>query len=467
VSPDPLDDLDEFVSTVTLTSGQTNQLPRLGNEDGLLWSIAHHGDTSSSAEVQKPFLAKSAKRPEHRVGVDPEHGSQVPGRRQSFTWLGFPVGDGPADLCCHLLMQGSQFVKVNLDMDIQHSDNYASTMSLTLDRAPGPSGTEALIKEARRHRRRRWLGGVGFIGVVGLVLAVLVTLWPFGSSPLRPLPRSGTGSAAAIETAMQSAGPTNISVIATMTTVQCPQQGRAISRGSFDIAEQSIALTTVSVRGDGVCRLDSVGNQVRQFGTSQYWLSGCRTQGCRPWYRGTLAPVICGVGFGQDGEAVSVVQTPYLLTLIAALPTVQNVGTRHFHGQVVTEYRGATTLKTFQLTAQRLAPPGRSAVMMTAGLGIGNLPPATSIPIEVTFSVDSSDRLVGLTASQPFYLVPTAERGPAGGFQLQTSSLLPPAVGPPYQGGSMSITAELSNFGATQAPMRPLADRVAVAPCRG
>ena len=338
-------------------------------------------------------------------------------------------------------------------------------MSLTLDRAPGPSGTEALIEEARRHRRRRWLGGVGFIGLVGLVLALVVTLWPSGSSALRPLPRSGPGSAAAIETAMQSAGPTGISVVATLTTVQCPQPGRAVSRGSFDIAEQSISLTTVSATT--TCALDSVGNQVRQFGTSQYWLTGCRTQGCRPWYRGTLAPVICGVGFGQDGEAVSVVQTPYLLTLIAALPKVQNVGTHHLHGQVVTEYRGATTLESFQLTAERLASPGRSAVMMTAGLGIGDLPPATSIPIQVTFSVDSSDRLVGLTASQPYYLVPTAERGPAGGFQLQSSSMIPPAVGSPYQGGSMSITAELSNFGAAHAPMRPLPARVAANPCRG
>ena len=309
-------------------------------------------------------------------------------------------------------------------------------MSLTLELAPGPSGTEALIEEARRHRRRRWLGGVGFIGVVGLVLALLVTVWPFGSSALRPLPRSGPGSAAAIETAMRSAGPTNISVIATLTdNVRCPQQGRAIYRGSLDIAEQSIVLTAVSATTGlgGTCSLDSVGNQVRQFGTSQYLLLSPPLKPHRPWERNTLAPVLCGVG-GQVGEAVGVVQTPYLLTLIAALPKVQNVGTHHLHGQVVTEYRGATTLERFQLTAERLAPPGRSAVMMTAGLGIGNVPPASSIPIQVTFSVDSSDRLVGLTASQPYYLVPTAERGPAGGFQLQSSSMIPPAVGPPYQG---------------------------------
>ena len=339
-------------------------------------------------------------------------------------------------------------------------------MSLTLERARGPSEAEALIEEARRHRRRRWMGGVGSIGVVGLVLALLVTFWPYGSSALRPLPRSGPGSAVAIETAMQSAGPTNISVIARMTTVLCPQPGRAISRGSFDIAEQSIALTTVSARGDGTCGLNYVGNQVRQFGTSQYVLLGCRTQGGRPWERNTLAPVLCGVG-GQVGEAVGVVQTPYLLTLIAALPKVQNVGTHHLHGQVVTEYRGATTLESFELTAERLAPPGRSAVMMTAGLGIGNVPPASSIPIQVTFSVDSSDRLVGLTASQPFYLVPTAERGPAEGFQLQSSSMIPPAVGPPYQGGSVSMTAELSNFGTAHTPIRPLPTRVAANPCRG
>jgi len=123
LSSDPLNDLDEFVTTVSLTSGQTNQFPRFGNEDGLLRGIAHHGDTSSSAELQKPFLTKLAKRPEHRVRVDPEHGSQVSGRRQSFTWEGFPVADGPADLCRNLLMQGGQFVKVNLDMDTQHGDN--------------------------------------------------------------------------------------------------------------------------------------------------------------------------------------------------------------------------------------------------------------------------------------------------------------------------------------------------------
>lgn len=82
---DPLDYLDEFVSTVTLASGQTNQLPSLGNEEGLFGGIAHHGDTSSSAELQKPFVSQDAKSTEHGVGVDAEYRRQILGRWQALS----------------------------------------------------------------------------------------------------------------------------------------------------------------------------------------------------------------------------------------------------------------------------------------------------------------------------------------------------------------------------------------------
>ena len=46
-------------------------------------------------------------------------------------------------------------------------------MSLTLERASGPSGTEVLIEEARRHRRRRWLMWTAAVMSVAALAVVL------------------------------------------------------------------------------------------------------------------------------------------------------------------------------------------------------------------------------------------------------------------------------------------------------
>jgi hypothetical protein len=89
VSSDPLDDLDEFVSAVTLASGQTNQLPGLCDEDGPFRGIAHHGDTSSSPELKETFLTQDAKGTKDGVRVDFEHGCEVSCRRKPITWIGF------------------------------------------------------------------------------------------------------------------------------------------------------------------------------------------------------------------------------------------------------------------------------------------------------------------------------------------------------------------------------------------
>ena len=417
------------------------------------------------------------------VGVDAEHGSQVSGGGKSLTRTRLSICDGPADFSRHLLVEWGQFVEV--DIDILHGDKYASTMHLPVASRTKPSlapperfnrgtDTEALIKEARRHRRQRWIGiSAGIVGVVGLAMALLLALWPYGPSNLKPLPTSGPAVAETVGKAMRLAGPTSISVISTVSQPDCVD-GKSVSKGSIDVARQSIDLKTISVQGPVSCSVGSLGTEARQFGTSLYVRPSCLTGGCplptprKPWQRNVVALMICGTGTGQPGEAVEIVQSPYLLALIHALPSVHADGVTHLRGQRVNKYQGTTTLAQIQTTAQHLGGAARSAVgAMTIALA-NPVPSASQIAVRVTFLVDSSDRLVRLNASQPYYFVNIAGHSHDRGYQFQPASEVPhPIVGAPYQVGSASITADLSNFGSAPTPVRPPAARVTAATCGG
>ncbi len=121
---------------------------------------------------------------EDGVGVDAQDRRQVPGRREPLARPGLAVGQRPADLGRHLLVERLGVVRV----DRVHGAKYASTMVLEVPAAPesatatddGPEAPapEALIEEARRTRRRRYRRWAGTAALVAAVLLALVRI-PF------------------------------------------------------------------------------------------------------------------------------------------------------------------------------------------------------------------------------------------------------------------------------------------------
>ena len=114
--------------------------------------------------------------PNNCVLVDAEDLAQIDGWWQSFSGTDFAFGDGASNLGSHLFMEGH--LGFTVDVDKLHDTSYVSTMSLITPSTnakkvgEGESsidfqGSELLIKEARRLRRRRW-------SMVGVVLAVAV-----------------------------------------------------------------------------------------------------------------------------------------------------------------------------------------------------------------------------------------------------------------------------------------------------
>jgi len=118
MSPELSDEVDEFVGSVALSAGVVEELFGFFDQ-GALFGGAGDRDAAAAAEFEQAFVAELAKSPEDGVGVDAENGREVFGGWESFAALGFAVGDGAADLACHLFVQVEGVVVVELD--ISHS----------------------------------------------------------------------------------------------------------------------------------------------------------------------------------------------------------------------------------------------------------------------------------------------------------------------------------------------------------
>jgi NHL repeat len=155
-----LDDRDDLLAPEPEESSLRQKVLRLGPDDAAL-GFARDCDTSSTTKLQHSFVSKDPKRTEHRVAVDTQDCRHVTGGRQSLTGTDIAVGNIPANLARHLVMERHGTVVVNLDTPHGDKDSViiVSGSSTALKEAPGPAFVDhdLVIREARRRQRRRWL----------------------------------------------------------------------------------------------------------------------------------------------------------------------------------------------------------------------------------------------------------------------------------------------------------------------
>jgi hypothetical protein len=108
------DDADELLEPVAVPAGEVDEVRCLGDDGAALWG-AGNGDAAAAAEVEQALVAQLAECAQHGVGVDAKHGREIARRWQSFAGVGFPVGDGTADLSGDLLVQLRGIASVHLD----------------------------------------------------------------------------------------------------------------------------------------------------------------------------------------------------------------------------------------------------------------------------------------------------------------------------------------------------------------
>jgi hypothetical protein len=174
--------MDEFVAPVAVLAGEAHEFSRTLNDGTLCGCVTDHRDASAASKFEQPFVSKQPKSPEDCVGVDAQDGGKVPSGGESLTRMGFSLGNRPPDLGRDLVMQGNRLSPIHLDS--YHGDSDSSTITDTI---PSPTvaerqdqEAEALIREARRHQRRRrlLLGSFLSLMVAGVVAGVLITSGP-------------------------------------------------------------------------------------------------------------------------------------------------------------------------------------------------------------------------------------------------------------------------------------------------
>jgi hypothetical protein len=114
-SGETFDDLDYLVSSIPLMAGEGKELPG-SDDDRSPFRCAGNRHSSSTAELQKPFISEQPEGPEDGIGVDAQDGGQVSGRRHAFTRSSLTVGDGASDLSGHLIVESQRVGTINLDI---------------------------------------------------------------------------------------------------------------------------------------------------------------------------------------------------------------------------------------------------------------------------------------------------------------------------------------------------------------
>jgi len=153
---DIFDDLNEFVAPVAVAPGELHKFAGAG-KDRTPVRGPDDGDSPPAAELQQSLISQQPQRPQHGVAVHGQHGGQVPCGRKLLTRAHLAVGDGPADLRAHLIMEGQPVVAIHID--IEHGTSQTSTMRAAPPLAtPHPetlAEARVLIEQARAHARRR------------------------------------------------------------------------------------------------------------------------------------------------------------------------------------------------------------------------------------------------------------------------------------------------------------------------
>src|SRR5579864_4071610 len=126
LSPELLDDVDQFVGFVALCAGVVEEF--FGTfGDGALLRGAGYRDAAAASELEQAFVAELAERTQDGVGVDAEYGSEIFGGRQSLAGLGLTVRDRAADLAGDLFVELERIVAV--DLDTTHGASHSSVFN--------------------------------------------------------------------------------------------------------------------------------------------------------------------------------------------------------------------------------------------------------------------------------------------------------------------------------------------------
>ena len=89
LSGQALDDLDDLIAAVALGTAILDEVPHPLDNCALLRSSGNR-DSSTSLEIEEPFLSKDVEGTKHRVLVHAEESSHVLGQGKPFTWAASP-----------------------------------------------------------------------------------------------------------------------------------------------------------------------------------------------------------------------------------------------------------------------------------------------------------------------------------------------------------------------------------------
>lgn len=161
---------------------------------------------------------------------------------------------------------------------------------------------------------------------------------------------------------------------------------------------------------------------------------------------------------------MSIIQTPYLLTVLNALTgNVRPGRTTPVAGRITRECSAAITLADLQEFAQRAAGSRPSPATAILGSRSGAIPPSSSIEVSVRMWIDASNRLAKLQAAEPVYMVNVVGGASAGSTQFGPGYLSPGEVPSdyPYPQGYVRVTTQFNRYGSTTRPVRPPASQIA------
>jgi hypothetical protein len=125
--------LDHLVAPISLEATELDQLADALHHDTLLRSSCD-SDSPASLKVEQSLVAEDVQSTQHRVLVDPENRRHIPGQWQALSRTSLAIGDGPANLSRHLIMERRCLGAV--DLDIKHGTSHSRSMDPGL---PGPA----------------------------------------------------------------------------------------------------------------------------------------------------------------------------------------------------------------------------------------------------------------------------------------------------------------------------------------
>jgi hypothetical protein len=110
------DQRQQLLAPVAVLPCQLDELARVAMDGTLLWRAADR-HPAPAAELEQPFVAQGAQRPQDGVAVDAEDCREVDGRRQPLAGLSLTLGDRAANLPGHLPVKVGGVASADLDAE--------------------------------------------------------------------------------------------------------------------------------------------------------------------------------------------------------------------------------------------------------------------------------------------------------------------------------------------------------------